>query len=67
VVDERWVSSELQTVVMSKHSDPRMGETTYRLTNVSRSEPPATLFQVPADYKVLDSPKTDFLYEKKKM
>jgi len=67
VVDERWVSSELQTVVMSKHSDPRMGETTYRLTNVSRSEPPATLFQVPADYKVLESPKPDFLYEKKKM
>jgi hypothetical protein len=66
MVDERWVSSELQTLVMSKHSDPRMGETTYRLTNVSRTEPPASLFQVPADYKVLEAGKPmEIRYEKK--
>lgn len=51
-VNERWYSAELQTVVMSKNSDPRMGETTYRLTNIVRSEPDPGLFQVPADYTV---------------
>jgi len=51
-VNERWYSPELQVVVMSKNSDPRMGETTYRLTNIVRSEPDPSLFQVPADYKV---------------
>jgi hypothetical protein len=51
-VNERWYSQELQTVVMTKNSDPRMGETTYRLTNIDRSEPDPSLFQVPADYTV---------------
>jgi len=50
IVSERWYSPELQLVVMSKHSDPRFGETTYRLTNINRSEPARTLFEVPADY-----------------
>jgi hypothetical protein len=51
-VNERWYSPELQTVVLSKNSDPRMGETTYRLTNIVRGEPDPSLFQVPADYTV---------------
>ncbi|MDQ3755816.1 MAG: energy transducer TonB [Acidobacteriota bacterium] len=50
IVSERWYSPELQLVVMSKHSDPRFGETIYRLTNINRSEPSRTLFEVPADY-----------------
>jgi len=52
IVNESWFSSELHTLVMSKHSDPRFGETTYRLTNISRSEPAHSLFEVPADYTV---------------
>ncbi|MET0622345.1 MAG: hypothetical protein ABW250_05145 [Pyrinomonadaceae bacterium] len=54
IVDERWYSNELQVVVMTRHSDPRAGETTYRLTNISRAEPAAALFQVPSDYAVND-------------
>jgi len=54
-VSERWYSSELQTVVMSKRSDPRFGETVYRLTNIQRSEPAANLFEVPSDYTVTES------------
>jgi hypothetical protein len=50
IVSERWYSPELQMVVMSKHSDPRSGETTYRLTNISRLEPAKAMFEVPADY-----------------
>jgi hypothetical protein len=52
IVSERWYSNDLQTVVYSRRSDPRFGETTYRLTNVVRAEPPADLFQVPPDYRV---------------
>jgi hypothetical protein len=52
IVDERWYSTELQTLVKSVHSDPRMGTTTYQLTNIDRAEPSPSLFEVPADYKV---------------
>ncbi len=53
-VTERWYSPDLQTVVMTKRSDPRMGTTTYKLTNINRSEPAATLFQVPSDYAIIE-------------
>ncbi len=52
IVSERWDSTELQTVVLSKHNDPRFGETVYRLTNINRAEPARSLFEVPADYKI---------------
>jgi hypothetical protein len=52
IVSERWVSPELQTLVMSRHSDPRTGENVYRLANISRSEPPRSLFEVPVDFKI---------------
>lgn len=51
-VSERWFSPELQTVVMTRHNDPRFGETTYRLTNIVRAEPPRSLFEVPPGYQV---------------
>jgi hypothetical protein len=50
IVTERWYSSDLQTVVMTKRSDPRMGETVFTLSNIQRSEPDASLFQVPSDF-----------------
>jgi hypothetical protein len=43
---------------MTKHSDPRFGEITYRLTRIDRREPPPSLFQVPPDYKILEAKKT---------
>ncbi|MCA1613531.1 MAG: energy transducer TonB [Acidobacteria bacterium] len=52
IVSERWYSAELQAVVMSRHSDPRFGETSYRLTGINRSEPDRTLFEVPAGYQI---------------
>lgn len=55
IVNERWYSSELQTVIMTKQSDPRFGETVYRLANIDRSEPDKSLFQVPADYTIKTS------------
>ena len=50
ITTERWYSPELQTVVLTKRSDPRLGDTVTQLTNIQRSEPDATLFQVPSDY-----------------
>ena len=52
IVDERWFSNDLHLFVMTRHSDPRSGETVYRLTNINRSEPDHSLFTVPADYDV---------------
>lgn len=52
IVSERWYSPELQLVVMTRHSDPRNGETTYKLTNINRSEPAKSLFEVPAGFTV---------------
>jgi hypothetical protein len=56
IVSERWYSPELQLVVMSRHNDPRTGETIYKLTNINRAEPAKTLFEVPAGYTVKDGP-----------
>jgi hypothetical protein len=53
-VSETWMSPELKVVVLSKNSDPRNGDSTTRLTNISRSEPDSSLFQVPADYEVIN-------------
>jgi hypothetical protein len=63
IVFESWYSPELQTVIMSKHSDPRSGENTYRLTNINRTEPAHSLFEVPADYTVETGPPSDMHYK----
>jgi hypothetical protein len=52
IVNETWYSPELQTTLLSKHSDPRNGETVTRLINISRSEPARILFEAPADFKL---------------
>ncbi len=49
---EVWYSADLQVTVMRKTVDPQIGENTYKLTGINRTEPDASLFQVPADYKV---------------
>jgi hypothetical protein len=56
MVTETWFSPELHTMVLRKHSDPRMGESTYRLTDIKRSEPDASLFQAPAGAKLRSEP-----------
>ncbi len=66
IVSERWMSPDLKVLVMSKQSDPRIGETTYRLTNLSRAEPSAELCQIPADFKVMEpGTNRDMIIERK--
>jgi len=57
IVTEVWTSPDLKTIVYSKRSDPRVGEQTFQLTNITRAEPDASLFTVPADFKVAEGPK----------
>ena len=54
IVDERWVSNDLQVLLKSVNDDPRFGETSYELTNIVRGPQDPTLFQVPADYSVVE-------------
>ena len=48
IVHERWYSPELHAILLSKHSDPRWGETVYRLRNINRGAPDSSLFSLPA-------------------
>ena len=51
---ESWYSQEMQLMVLSKYSDPRNGDQTTRMTNISRAEPDASLFMPPAGYSVVE-------------
>jgi len=54
IVHEQWYSPELQMVVLMKHNDPRFGETTFRLTNITRGDPTPDLFAEPQGYRTVD-------------
>jgi hypothetical protein len=54
IVWESWFSPDLKTNVLTRSSDPRNGETTFRLIDVNLSEPDPALFGPPADYKIVD-------------
>jgi hypothetical protein len=56
VRSEQWFSPELRVVILSTHRDPRAGDTTYRLEQISRSEPDPSLFTVPQEYATNELP-----------
>jgi hypothetical protein len=53
-ITENWRSTDLRLTVLSKTSDPRQGENTTKLTNISRTEPDPLLFMPPLDYSVVE-------------
>ena len=53
VTVERWYSPDLQMDILIKRNDPRGGTTVFQLTNIVRSDPDPSLFQVPSDYTVV--------------
>jgi len=63
VIQEHWYSQELQMHVLTKTIDPRWGESTQRLTEINRSEPEASLFQIPSDYTIQEAPIMPLLKE----
>jgi hypothetical protein len=52
--NESWFAVDLRVMLQSKMSDPRFGDSTTTLTNISRAEPDPTLFQIPPDYQVIE-------------
>ena len=50
VTDEYWYSQDLRVNLMVKHVDPRKGTTTMTVTQIARTEPDPTAFEVPEGY-----------------
>ncbi len=49
-----WYAPDLQMVVRSDERDPRMGTVTYTTEILSLGEPEPALFEIPADYKIIE-------------
>jgi hypothetical protein len=54
-VSERWVSPDLKILLASSMEDPRQ-QLTRQVTQLDRSEPDPTLFQIPSDFTVKEIP-----------
>lgn len=54
VTIETWIASDLRIVMQEHTSDPLDGETNIQMTSLHTEEPLASLFQVPADYRMVD-------------
>jgi len=55
ITSEEWSSPDLKVLVVTRYSDPRMGDSSYRLTNIVRAEPDPSLFQVPPGYTIKET------------
>jgi hypothetical protein len=51
ITDEYWYSEDLRINLLIKHTDPRSGTATLTVTQISRTEPDSTFFEVPEGYK----------------
>jgi len=53
---DTWCSDELSAVVLTVTQDTKTGEkSTVAMQNIDRTEPDASLFQIPPDYKVTET------------
>ena len=59
IITEYWYSPDLQLNLSVKRTDPRYGVQSVRLTNLKRGEPDASLFEIPADYRIVNETTTD--------
>jgi hypothetical protein len=55
ITHDTWVSQDLKLEVERVDTDPRFGTTTVEVTNLSREEPSAALFQAPAGFAVKEA------------
>jgi hypothetical protein len=53
VVDEYWYSDDLRLNMLAIHKDPRTGEQTTTVTQVTRGEPDTAIFEIPSGYTVI--------------
>ena len=56
IVEDKWMSPDLKIIMASTADDPRpaKGKITTVVTELNRVDPDAALFQIPADYKVVE-------------
>jgi hypothetical protein len=54
-ISDTWVSSDLKVAVLTETDDGQAGHSTMKLVNIVRSEPHASLFQIPADYTIKEN------------
>ena len=52
IVSERWYSPDLQMVVMTRQSDPRSGDKTFKLANITLGEPARSLFEPAPNFRM---------------
>ncbi|HEU4415319.1 MAG TPA: hypothetical protein VFT65_11100 [Candidatus Angelobacter sp.] len=50
ITDEYWYSEDLRINLVIRHSDPRTGSVTMRLTQIRRAEPDPARFEIPEGY-----------------
>jgi hypothetical protein len=60
IVSEQWFSPELEVVMRSLHRDPWAGEFTTSVVRIKRGEQPASLFEIPEHYTVVDASKEEY-------
>ena len=51
LADEYWYSAELRFNLKITHSDPRVGSSSFTVVSLTRADPDASLFGIPADYQ----------------
>jgi hypothetical protein len=56
VTTDRWYSPDLSIDIQTQTTDPSRGNTSTTVSNISRNEPDASLFQVPAGYTEQQGP-----------
>jgi hypothetical protein len=54
VTIEVWHSNDLQTILLRTTTDPRYGETSYKLTDIQRGEPDPMLFTIPTGFTFME-------------
>jgi hypothetical protein len=50
IVDERWISKDLQLLMYSRTEDSEYGTLEHRVTRITRDDPPPELFEMSAGY-----------------
>jgi hypothetical protein len=55
-VTDTWYSPELEITLLTTVTDARSGDSKVEIVNLSRQEPAAGLFEVPADFEIVDQP-----------
>jgi hypothetical protein len=54
VTTENWMSQQLKMTILTVTHDPRSGDRTFKIANLSTTEPDPTMFMAPPDYSVVD-------------